>query len=202
MMKNHKIYFVMMIVLKLIMFLTLWGLIGIWVLNGSPASVMAQTGLQRARVERMSKDALIIITNPASPFFAQSVSELQIVLPLWRETQTALVTGSQTLGLPIHPPADILLLMNETQPDFIALSSALQDIYNNATNPSARMSIQLQIVLAHESPYYYGISQVSSLWQLKIDNAFMFLYWLEVGTLAILTTLTIFNSIIQFRWCK
>ncbi|SRR6266702_1406388 len=199
--KKQKTYVWMCFVGTLFLCLLLWGFLGVWVLYGSAANVMSQVGLQRARVERLTKDALIIAGTSGGPSdFTQAVSEAQNILPNWQATQKGLQVGDPALGLPAHPPANILLLVTQAQSDYTSINTALQHILANPTDQSDKAKIQLQIVLDHENNYYIVMSQVNIFWQQRIDEVFWHLFIIETVLVMLVALLVILSFIGFLRW--
>lgn len=164
------------LVTTLLLCLLLVGFLSIWVAYGSAANVMSQVGLQRARVERLTKDVLLLADHPTLTEETQAVSEMQNTLPGWQQTQAGLQTGDATLGLPRHPAPDILLQLAQVQPDYTALLVAMSAIL---VRPAPVNPIEVQIVKDHERAYFLGMSIVNMLWQQHVDDIFWQLFWIE-----------------------
>lgn len=188
----------MLSVVAILFCLLLWGVQGVWVLYGSASNVMSQVGLQRSRVERLTKDALIIVGPMGQPSnFTDAVSEIQNTLPGWQQSQKGLQIGDASLGLPPRPPANIVLPLIQSQADFSAITTALQNIVVKPTRQSTLMNIQLQIILDHEPAYYQALSQVNTFWKQRIDDTFFRLFWIETSFVVGIALCTIFQAIFR-----
>lgn len=150
----------------------------VWVLGGSASSIMIQCGLQRTRMQAITKDVLILAYRPTSDR-AQAISELQIALPLWEQTQRGLQMGDTVLQLPIQVPEIVQALMTASQSDYLAIDTAARNIVAHTASPID--PIQLQIILSHEHSYAVEMTQVNNAWQLQIDGAFLHIFLIESG---------------------
>jgi len=170
--------------------------------NGLTSNTTNQIGLQRARVGRMTKDVLLIV-NPSTPTtFTQSVSELQVSLPLWERAERGLQVGDTALGLPAHVPSDVLLLVVQAQPDYVAMDTAFHNILAKPDDNTVNLDIQAQIVLDHEVKYYPLVSQINGLWQQRIAAIHTHVYDILMFMLAGVTCLVIVNFVGMMRWAK
>jgi hypothetical protein len=174
--KKPSIY-VHMAMITCIALLIILGLFqSVWVLGGSASSIMVQCGLQRTRMQAITKDVLILAYRPTADH-AQAIGELQIVLPLWEQTQKGLQVGDTTLMLPAHVPETVQALMIASQSDYLAIDTAAKKIIaDGPVDP-----IQAQIILNHEHSYAVEMTQVNNAWQLQIDGAFLHIFWIESG---------------------
>ncbi len=195
-MKRKSIYAWIALLTTLLLLLILFGFLGIWVLYGSAANVMSLVGVQRARAEHMVKDVLVLEYRSSSTERTTAISELQDTLPLWEKTQQGLQVGDTSLGLPRHPPADVLLSVIQAQSDFVPMQVALQNILAHPTHIDPT---QLQIVLDHERGYYVTMSQTNALWQQQIDEIFFQLFWIETGLVAAIAGIVVVNFVFVRR---
>jgi hypothetical protein len=174
-----------------IVFLLLLGAFqSIWVFGGSASSIMNQVGLQRARVQAITKNVLILAYRPITEH-AQAVSELQNVLPIWERTQNGLKAGNASLQLPANVPGDIATLVSLAQSDYLAIDTAARVILAHTATPVD--PLQLAIVVSHEHGYALAMTQVVNAWQQHIDAAFFHLYLIESGiTLGLIALILLF----------
>lgn len=179
----------------LLVLLLLFGFVGVWVLYGSAATVMLQVGAQRMRVERMTKDALVLADTPTALERAQAESEIQDTFAPWQRVQVGLLVGDASIGLPQHPPADILAAVSQSASDYTPIVVALQHI---AAHPGKVDPVQLQIVLSHELGYFTTMTQVNVLWQQYIDSVFQQLFWIETALIAGLFVLILVNFVLMY----
>lgn len=150
----------------------------VWELGGSASSIMVQCGLQRTRMQAITKDVLILAYRPTADH-AQAISELQIVLPLYEQTQRGLQMGDTALMLPAHVPETVQTLMIASQSDYLAIDTAAKKII--AHSDGLVDPIQAQIILSHEHSYAVEMTQVNNAWQLQIDGAFLHIFLIESG---------------------
>lgn len=176
----------------LVLLLLLVAFQSIWVVGGSASSIMLQVGLQRTRVQSIAKNVQILENQPAD-VHPQAVSELQSALPRFEKTQAGLQNGDVSLQLPMSVPTDIALLVANTQPDYNAIDGALRQILAHIRQPID--PTEVSVILEHERGYALAINQVSAAWKQHIDSAFLHIFWIESGLVAIIITL---NSIIYF----
>lgn len=163
----------------LLVFLELF--LTIWVTGGSASSIINQSGLQRARVQAITKDVLILAYRPGH---IQAISELQNTLPAWEETQNGLMNGDPALQLTSHIPDDVKQLVLTTQPDFTSIDTAAHYILDHAATPID--AIQVDIIVSHEHSYTLAMTQVVNAWQQHIDSAFLNLFWIKTVLVAII----------------
>jgi len=188
-MQKKRYSWIIFIGIVLLLFL-LFGFTCVWVAFGSPANVMNAVGAQRMRVERLTKDVLILANHPTVSTRAQAVSEVQDTLPVWQETQTGLQVGDSALGLPKRPYADVVTLVIGAGVDYVPLAVALQKI---EAHPAQIDPIQVQIVLSHENGYLTTMSNVNRLWQDHIDGVFSQLFWIETCLIVAILVMVIFK---------
>lgn len=198
--KKHLFYAWLSLVSTILILLLMAGFLSLPELHTNGYTILNQVELQRTRVERMAKDAWLIADSPAPVTYAQSVGELQVILPAWEKTQKGLQVGDSTLGLPRRVPSDVLLLIIQSQPDYTVMDSALHRILARPDDKSAVLDIQAQIVLDHESKYYYLIGQVYTLWLDRIDGIEDQLYDIELVLIAGAIAIVIINFIGMMRW--
>jgi len=177
----------------------LLGLLSIWVAFGSAANVMVQIDLQRARAERMTKDVLILQYRTDIQERSQATSELQDTLPLWQQAQSGLKSGDSVLGLPRHPPAEVLIVVSQMQSDYVPMQVALQKI---VSAPDKIDAIQAQIVYDHEHGYVVAMSQAVLLWQQYIDDVFLHIFWIEFGLVLTVLSLVLVNFFFTIKRLK
>src|SRR6266568_8568747 len=87
------------------------GTLGLLAAYDNKTAIVSAVGAQRARAVRMVKDVLVLAYRPAGEH-AQSLSELQDILPAWEQTQKGLQVGDAALGLPRYPPTNVVLLLS------------------------------------------------------------------------------------------
>lgn len=133
------------------------------------SSVLDRAELQRTRVERIAKDALILAYRPVNEH-VQAVSELQTTQLIWAQEQSFLSN--------IHN-AEMQQLMMQTQPDYMSISVALNVIL--AHTDKKIDPIQLNIILMHERPYLLSINLVIDWLQNAINDQLFWLFVIESG---------------------
>ena len=180
--KFTRAYIRIVVMACILLLLLLAGFQWIWVGAGSASSIMIQVGLQRTRVQAITKNVLILAYRPAIEH-PQAISELQNTLPRFEQTQRGLLSGDVSLQLPTRVPEDITQLVLTTQSDFISIDTATKVILSNPHNADL---IQVAIVVEHEHNYALTMNTVNTAWQLRIDSAFLHLYWIESGLVGML----------------
>jgi hypothetical protein len=148
-----------------------------------------QAGLQRARSQRIAKDVLILSGQPTDEEKAAATNELQLQLDGWEKTQVGLRQGDPDLHLPHSVPADVALVLNQAQPDYIAITTATKAILAEKEKPPD--PVQVDIVLAHERAYYLAMSQVIALWQAQLDARRWQFFWIEGAALAMIAVIVV-----------
>ncbi len=199
---KQRIYAWLVLVSTLAALALLVGFFSLPVLHVNSTTIIDQAGLQRSRIERMTKDALLI-ANTLSPIsYTQAVSELQVSLPLWEATERGLQVGDIALGLPVHVPSDVLLLVIQAQPDYNAIDTALRKILAGSASIANNdmLLIQTQIVLDHEAKYYYLIGQINTVWKQRIYTIQDQLYYLELTLIGVVICLVLIGFIGMMRW--
>jgi len=189
--KKNKSYTWIILIMEIVLLVLLSGFVAIGGgVFGSAANIMSQVGVQRTRIERFTKDVLLLSNHPTSLVRAQAVGELQDSLPLWQKTQHGLQIGDSSLGLPAPQDAEITAMLSQAQNDFVPLSGALQQISNH---PTPLDELQVQIVLSHENAYLLSMNQVNRLWQVHIESAFGQIGWIEIILIVAITAITLLN---------
>jgi hypothetical protein len=173
-----------------VLLLLLAGFQALWA-KFSIANFANQSSMQRARVERIAKNALILARQPTKDEASQAINEMQLVLPIWQQVQTGLQAGDSSLGLPGRVPANIQLLMIQAQPDYISILTAAKKVL--AGRVQSPDPIQAQIILDHERGYYLIMSQVSQLWQDHIDSSYLQTFQIELGIIALALVVVVFS---------
>lgn len=195
-----RVIYIRMLFVSCIILLILLGLFqSIWVLSGSGTSIMNQVGLQRVRVQAITKDVLILAYRPVDEH-VQSVSELQNVLPMWEKVQLGLQQGDKSLQLPAHPPDEVLQALALARSDYTAIDTAARVILANADKPVD--PIQMTIIVSHEHGYAVAMSQVANAWQSHIDDAFIQIFYWESGIVLVLIVLLILMAILHRKQIK
>lgn len=187
-MKYYKRYTFIIFVTECVLFLLLLAFLAVWVIFGSPSNIMNQIGLQRARCERIEKDALILQYDTNQQDRSQALSELQDTIPPADKAQQALQTGDTSLRLPRHPPNNVILLVNQSNSDYIPIQVAANKIIANHTPVDP---LQTQIIMAHEHSYSISINNIAVAWEDQIDTVFFQLFLIEAGITLVLLVLVI-----------
>jgi len=125
---------------------------------------------QKALVERLAKDALLI-EDGTSDQHIQAINELQITLPRWQSNQNQLHASIL--------PNDVNILFEATASDYTAINTALQTILENTDHPASTIDIEVAIVETHEQEYYVNMSQILSLLQNLWTSSINWLFGLE-----------------------
>lgn len=198
-MRKSNVYAWMAFISTEVLLLLLFGFLGIWVLYGSAANMVNQAGFQRTRGERIAKDALILQYHSSPLERTQAISEMQDTLPLWMQTEKGLQYGDASLGLPRHPPPQVLLSLIQAQSDYLPMQIAAQKILANTghIDPS-----QTQIILDHEHGYAVTANLVVLAWQQDIDDIFYQLFWIEsglVGAIFLIVSINFYFSVLRKR---
>lgn len=185
------------LILTLTLLIALFCFVAVWVAFGSDANVMMQVSSQRMRVERMTKDALVLVDSPTTLQRAQATSEIQDTFAPWQAVQSGLQYGDSdaSIGLPQHPPADIALMVNQSNADYVPIVVALKNI---VAHPQHVDPVQLQIVLSHELGYFTTMSQVTTLWEQHIDSVFQQLFWIETVLIVIIFALVLISFYLAY----
>jgi hypothetical protein len=193
--RKYRAYGWIAFVSILLLSLVLTGFLAIWT-NFSESTMMNQLGLQRARVERIAKSAIILNSHPSDEQRTQAISEIQVILPVWQQTQTALQTGDEALSLPRHVPTDIQSLVFQTGPDFAAITTAAKKI---VAAPNAVAPDQVAIIMQHENDYYTTISQIALLWIDHLNVYTLQVFVIEVSILAAIVLVVVLQHIFLVR---
>jgi hypothetical protein len=194
-MYKKRWYAWIVLILTLTLLIALFCFVTMWVAFGSDANVMLQVSSQRMRVERMTKDALVLADKPTALQRAQAESEIQDTFAPWQEVQIGLVAGDASIGLPQHPPDTIVAEANQSNADYTPMVVALGNI---AAHPQHVDPVQLQIVLSHELSYFTTMSQVTTLWQQHIDSVFQQLFWIEAILIALIFVLVLVSFYVAY----
>jgi hypothetical protein len=164
----------------------------------SPTNLIDQIDLQRARSQRIAKDALILSTNPTDDERAQAISEMQNMLPGWQATQAGLRQGDRSLGLPRSVPENIQLVAAGSQADYTAMLNATKIIVASPAKPPD--PVQVDIILNHERGYFLALSQVEMLWQQQIDTwRWQFFTWACIFLVAVIVVIVLTHFFITTR---
>jgi hypothetical protein len=190
---QRTIYRVIRFTLTLCLIALLAGFLWIGYGFGNGSRIIVSALSQRMRVERMTKDALLLsIATTTLLQRSTAVSEIQNTLPLWEKVQTGLLNGDSSLGLPVSVPSDIAYQVTLTNADFIPLDTAFTAIEAKPNPPSP---VQMQIIMAHEYLYFIGMSQVNILWRNDLNDQFQQFFWIEealTGALAFMACLNFY----------
>lgn len=198
-MKNYRRYASIVFITKVILLLLLLAFEAVWVIFGSPTTIPTQIGLQRARSERIEKDALVLEYRSDPDERSQALSELQDTIALFTQAQQALQSGNAALNMPKHPPAEVITLVNLSNTDYYPITVAAQTIlaHHAPVDP-----LQVQIILAHEHPYAVDINNIALAWETQIDTVFQQLFLIEAGITTAVLGIMIFNYIMMLRHHK
>jgi hypothetical protein len=175
---------IIILILAILFGLTLYA----WA-NFDPSNITVQAGLQRARSQRIAKDVLILADKPTDEEKAAAINELQLQLDGWEKTQAGLRQGDPDLGLPRSVPADVSLVLNQAQPDYIAITTATKAILAAKEKPPD--PVQVDIILSHERSYYLAMSQVVMLWQAQLDARRWQFFYIEGSALTAIAVIVI-----------
>jgi len=170
-----------MVVVPTILFLLLM-LIGFDlypVVSGNDELVIEQQAwLQVVRNEYLAKDILILAYRPAT-YHSQAVSDLQVILPGLQQTQTGLLKGDASLGLPNNPSDEVRQILQRAQSDYVPLVAALKVILAHSDGPVD--PIQLNIVMMHEYPYSVTMAQLAILIQQQAEATNLHLLIIKIS---------------------
>jgi acetolactate synthase regulatory subunit len=145
--------------------------------------IINQTALQSVRAQRIAKDVLILAYRPVGDH-AQAISEMQNTMPVWESEQ-------RTLQLIVN--SDSHLLVNQSQPDFVAIDVATNKLLAHQTEKVDLT--QVQIILDHERNYTLIMNQLSTLRQSHIQNSNIILFFVQM----IVITFIIASIVVLFR---
>lgn len=194
---QRTIYRVICLVLTLCLLVLLAGFLWQGYIVGNGSRIIVSALSQRMRVERLTKNALLLSSPTTTPLQrSTAVSEMQNTLPVWGQVQAGLLNGDESLGLPVSVPTDIAYEVTLANADFIPLHTAFTAI---AAKPNAISPVQLQIILAHEYLYFVGMSQVNILWRSHLNDQFQQFFWIEEALTGALTFMACFNFYAVFR---
>jgi len=157
-------------------------------------STIHRVNQQGALAERIDKDVLILAYRPDAEH-AQAVSELQVTLPVFEKIQIGLQNGDSSLNLPMRRPADVQLLLLQTQSDYAAIDAAAQSVLANAGPPVDQN--ELAIVVQHERPYFLAMSTVAKIWEGHIEDNALGFFWTELWIGIILMILWIASIVLS-----
>lgn len=146
-----------------------------------PLVTLNNASLQRARSERIAKDAMILQYRPASEW-PQAISELQDTLPLWQQEQTSLAG---------FPDSQVQLLVLQSNGDYTAMTQATQNILDNSGK--SMDPIQTSIIIAHEHNYEVTINQAYTLIQQDIAIQDVQFIGIELIIVILSIALTVFS---------
>lgn len=177
----------------------LFGFVWLLLRFGTETQLINSIGLQRTRIERMTKDVLLLRYYRNTSYYTTSVAEIQDTLPLWQSTESALQNGDTAQGLPPHVPTDILNVVSQTQFDYIPLNVALQKI---VLHPTQIDDTQVQIILDHRNGYTISISLILSMWDNDIQSVFLQLFWIKAVLIALLLVLVLASFYFSFDKTK
>ncbi len=131
--------------------------------SGNNDSVIQQQAtIQLARDEFLVKDIFALAYRPVT-VRPQAVSEIQIQLPAFQKTQAGLMNGDAALGLPGNPSSGVKAGLLDAQPDYLAMTTAMQIILAHSDNTPD--PIQVNIIAQHERPYTAAMYTVVILLQ-------------------------------------
>lgn len=118
-----------------------------------------QTALQSTRVQRITKDALILAYRSSSEH-SQAISEMQDTLPALETEQVNLRTLTSS---------DTQLLVTQSQPDYAAIDTATRVLL---AHPTGTIDFtQVEIIAKHERNYSLIMSQLAALRESKIQSS-------------------------------
>lgn len=188
---QRTIYRVIRLILTLCLLLLLAGFLWQGNAQGNGSRIIISALSQRMRIERLTKNALLLYSHTTTPLQrSQAVSEIQDTLPVWGKVQAGLLSGDGDLGLPASVPQDIAYQVTLSNADFIPLHTAFVKI---AAQPKVSDPVQLQVVMAHEYPYFIGMSQVNILWRTHLSDQFTQFFWIEEALTGALVFMALFN---------
>jgi hypothetical protein len=151
-------------------------------------STIHRVNQQGALAERIDKDVLTLAYRPQAEH-AQSLSELQVTLPVFEKIQAGLQSGDASLNLPTHRPQDVQLLLLQTQSDYIAIDASAKTILAHADQPVDLD--QIAIIQQHEHDYFVAMGTIAKTWEGDIESDALGFFWTEFWMSAILLFLVL-----------
>ncbi len=140
-------------------------------LYGWQVHLLNDISLQRARIQRMSKDILILRYRPKIEQ-AQALSELQTTLPQFKIWQDRML---------LFKNEQLQIFARQSQPDYTAAYNALLRISLIGID-----DIHLQIVLDHERGYALALAQLTTTIQDMADRQVTLFFQIEAGIILII----------------
>lgn len=155
-----------------------------------PYDIINSATRQVARVQAISKDVLVLEIAPvnASGPYANAVSELQGILPLFRAEEAYLQSIQKD---------NIRLEMTQVNSDYSPIINALNAITGHIDKPAD--PIQVGIVLGHEHDFTLEMNQVIAIMLQDLDAIDQSIFNLSTTMLAIIFGLTVINVVIMLR---
>jgi len=135
--------------------------------TGNDALIVEQQAwLQVVRDEYLAKSVLILAYRPVSSH-SQAISNLQVILPGFQQTQSGLLNGDTLLGLPSNPSDDVKRILQQAQSDYVPLVAALKVILAHPDGPVD--PTEVDIVLLHDYPYSITMAGLATLLQQQAE---------------------------------
>ncbi len=167
----------LVVVAMIVLLLLLIGLDVYPLFTGNDGYVIEQQAwLQIARDEFLAKDVLILEYRGTS-YHSQAISDLQVILPQFQQTQNGFVHGDASLGLPA-PGDDVERLLVRASDDYLPMITALQAMLKKPDGPVD--PVQVNIVMAHEYSYSLVMAQVAIIEQQQAEATTVHLMIIKV----------------------
>lgn len=138
--------------------------------QGSDSQYITQAGLQRTRSQAFVSAALTLVSRPFAEK-TQALSNLQVALPLFEQEQATLLA---------NPMPTIQLFVTQARPDYLALVAAVHALLANPNTINQVDPIQVNIIVAHASPFSVTITSIITALQQQIDARTANLFIIEV----------------------
>ncbi len=133
----------------------------------SDTQYINQASLQRVRSQIFVK-SVYVLRYRSDGERVQAISDLQVVLPLFQQEQSILL-GNNAM--------DVQAALQNEQPDYLALVTAVQTILAHPNDPNL---LQIDIVLSHERSYLHGADSLVKILQQHADELVFQLFCIEV----------------------
>jgi hypothetical protein len=143
------------------------GFQGLPIFTGSDVQSVNQAGLQRERSQSMAKAALLVEYVPSER--AASLSDLQVVLPLFIAEQQTLLKNTQP---------EVQSSLQDARPNYLAFVAAVTVIINDPA--SETLPDQVLTIQAVNKPYLTAMNKLVFLLQSQSDARVLQLFIIEV----------------------
>lgn len=189
-MNDFKRYRIIVLCTELALLVILFGFLIVWGSLGSPGNIIDQIEQQRARSERIEKDALILEYRSDQDERSQALAELQDTLAPLSQTQQAMQSGDASLNLPSNPPPGVIALVNQSSADFYPIEVAANNILAHHTPIDP---LEVQIILTHEHSYVTSVNNISLAWEAQISDTYSQLFYIKATIVLVLVAVVLFD---------